>query len=545
VYLFPSTLALRQPDQFTGSDLSALVSVNQPLSTPDFTLNVRPYLVDPASKKLLWNSGLSIRGGSDPVFVRAQTSDATIVQTALPDAIVSEGDTSAVLKFHVNATGDVVLSATQPDGFITVPDSSLRMHVFQRALDFGSPIVLSADLQTSVNIFSPGDGNVGGATATSLDPQKLVLSTNQSTPGQATITVPSNGYLYLQALSGVQPGEQVAVRLEASGYVTSHTNVTFQAAELQAESGASSLPLQPLKDSTLSLVYGPVDSQGRVSFNGSVRPGVNQSVQVSSSNSDIVSVAQQTIPFNTYMAIPLRPLAPGRAQILVQAPPQITNRAGALDLIVGPYQFPMPQLDNPARYLVSKFTVTNPRPQPITVTITSTGPVPVRLGTAVSGTGAPLAQALTVPLNANETRSLYLEPIGPGAFDFRLTASDFAPETASQIAEDPLLAFQESGPLNVKLSGGAVPVTVVLYGSYPKRELPLGTGYGPLNLQVQSSNPKVVSVPAAPVTFSPGDSRKSILLQPVGAGDAVVSVVVPGSFAGNSPTRQDIVVNVR
>jgi hypothetical protein len=548
VYLFPSTLAVRPPDQFAGysSDLSAILSLNQPLSTPDFAVSVRPYLVDPGSKKLIWNSALSIRGGSDPVFVRAQTSDASIAQTAPPDAIVSEGDTSAALKFHANAVGDVILSATQPDGFISVPDSTLQTHVFERGLAFSSPVVLSADLETDVAVVSPGDGNsVASVTATSLDPQKLVISNSQATPGQASVTA-SNSHLYLQALSGVKPGDQVGVRLEAPGYVASQATVTFAPAELQVN-GTVPLSLQPLSNANLTLVYGPVDSQGHVSFNGSLRPGVNQTVQVSSSDSSVISVAQQTIPLSPYMTIPLRTVAPGHTQILVQAPAGITNRAAAVDVTVGPYQFfPGPQVDYPSRYLVSKFTVTNPRPQPTTVTITSNGNAPARLGTAVSGTGAPSAATLTVTLDANETHSLYLEPAGTGnSVQIQLTASDFAPQTTSQILQDPLASFLEGNPLNLSLGGGSIPITAVLYGSYPKRELPLGTGYGPLSVQVQSSNPNVVSVPAAPIAFNPGDSRKSVLLQPVGTGDAVVSLIVPASFAGSSPARQDIVVSVR
>jgi hypothetical protein len=545
VYLFPSTLAVRQQEQSFASDLSPVLSLDQPVSMPDFPLSVRPYLVDPGSQKLLWNSNLSIRGGSDPVFVRGQTSDASIVQTVPPDAIVSESDKSAVLNFHAHAVGSAILSATQPTGFIAVPDSSLRTNVFQRSLSLGQTVVLSADLQTSVGVFSPGSGNVAGVTATSLDPQKLVLSLSASTPGQASVTVPQNGYVSLQALSGVQPGDHVDVRLEAPGYLTSISTVQFAAAELQNNS-AIPLSVQPLTNSNLTLVYGPVNSLGSVSFSGSIRPGVNLPVQFTSSDPNIIGVTQQSIPLDTFMTVPLRPLTPGHAQILVQAPPQITNRAAALDVVVGPYQFPGLQLDYASRYLVSKFTVTNPRSQSITATVASSGFAPVRLGTASSGAGAPASSPLTLTLNANETRTLYLEPAGAGnSLQVQLTAPDFAPQTGFQSVNDPFVNFLETGPFNLSLSGGSVPLTLILSVSNGKQESPLGTAYGPLTLQVQSSNPKVVSVPTAPVVFNPGDSRKSVVLQPVSAGDTVVSVIVPASFAGTSPARQDILVSVR
>ena len=49
----------------------------------------------------------------------------------------------------MNATGDAVLSASQPEGFISVADSSLRTHIFERELTFSGSIILSADLQTA------------------------------------------------------------------------------------------------------------------------------------------------------------------------------------------------------------------------------------------------------------------------------------------------------------------------------------------------------------------------------------------------------------
>lgn len=563
VYLFPATLAVRPAENNSYRDLSPVVAVNQPLSSPDFSVNVRPYLIDPGTNKLLWNSTLSIRGGSDPTFVRAQSSDATIVQPAPPDAILSEGDTSAVLQFHANATGDVRLSATQPTGFISVPDSSLQMHIFQGGLDFSAPVVLSADLETPVNVVSPDTGTVYGFTATSLDPRKLLVSLSQSTTGQASVVVPSNGRLYLQALSGVEPGDQIGVRLDAPGYVTSQAMVTIRPAELQMTS-PTPFTMTPLTNATLGLSYGPVDSQGKmISFGGTLRPGVNLWLQAFSNDPTIVAVPQKTIALNTYTPVALRPLMPGNTRIFIEGPLQTTGRATfplsrpvippnrplperlVVDVVVGKYQFPSLQLDHASRYLVSKFTVSNPRSQATTVTVTSNGIVPVRLGTDPSGTGAPAAPALTVTLNANEARSLYLEPTSQGnSCNLQLAATDFDAQTGVASVDDPLVNFMETGPLNIILSGGAVSVTAVLNASYPQRELPLGTSYGPLTIQVQSSNPNVLSVGSGSVTFSPGDSRKTIQLKPEATGAAVVSLIVPASFAGSSPTRRDIIVNV-
>ena len=99
---------------------------------------------------------------------------------------------------------------------------------------------------------------------------------------------------------------------------------------------------------------------------------------------------------------------------------------------------------------------------------------------------------------------------------------------------------------NVALSIGTSAITVILSDrNSGTRELALGTSYGPLQVQLASSNSQVVRVPAAPIQFAPGDSRKSAVLELVGRGDAVVSLIAPASFTGSSPARQDVVVSVK
>ncbi|MBL0161851.1 MAG: hypothetical protein IPP47_33060 [Bryobacterales bacterium] len=66
-----------------------------------------------------------------------------------------------------------------------------------------------------------------------------------------------------------------------------------------------------------------------------------------------------------------------------------------------------------------------------------------------------------------------------------------------------------------------------------------------MKIQLESSNPQIVRVPAAPVEFIPGDSRKNFALELVGRGDAIVSLIVPAGFAGASSVRQDLIVSVR
>lgn len=246
------------------------------------------------------------------------------------------------------------------------------------------------------------------------------------------------------------------------------------------------------------------------------------------------------------MNIALLPVAPGRAQIHIDAPPQITNRASTLDAVVGLFEFTSVSIGTPVRYLVTKFTVTNPRPQPTTVSVTSNGSAPLRFGTAATGPDAPAAGSLVVTLAPKESRSLYVEPTGTGSASMRLDAPDFAPASSGTYVSDPQVRFEQGSLLNVSLSNRTSQVAVILVNADRSSVgLPLGTAFGPLKIQMESSNPQVVRVPVAPVEFAPGDSRKNVVLELVGRGDAVVSLIVPAGFAGASSVRQDLVVSVR
>jgi hypothetical protein len=229
----------------------------------------------------------------------------------------------------------------------------------------------------------------------------------------------------------------------------------------------------------------------------------------------------------------------------VQAPPQITNRVGSVDVIVDPYQFYSPSVEPTARYLVSKVTVTNPRAQPTTISFQSAGQASLRFGAANSGVGLPSATSLTLDFAAGESRSFYIEPAGAGnATSLVMSAPDFADQSSTLFPGDPQAIFSAPA-ISPPLGSGSASVSIVLADRNSGREFPLGTSFGPLQIQLQSSNSQVVQVPATPVEFAPGDSRKSVTLDLKGRGDAIVSLFVPAAFAGNSPTRQDLVVSVR
>jgi hypothetical protein len=319
--------------------------------------------------------------------------------------------------------------------------------------------------------------------------------------------------------------------------------VKIVAAELQLWTQSTPITLSPgSSNNGIALIYGPLDDTGIVSssFGGSFRPGISYQVQLTSSDPSIFTIPKPVITVDKYVTIPLSMVAPGRAQVLVQAPPQITNRAAAVDIVVTPFRFYSPALDSAARYLVSKVVVTNPRAQPTALTLNSDGQTPLRFGT--SG-----ASSITLKLAPGETQTTYLEP-GPGnlySASFLMSAPDFSDNEVYVYFSDPQAMFSPSASVTVPLDGGTTSIAIVLADRSSSRELPLGASYGPLQIQLQSSNSQVVQVPADPIAFTAGDSRKAVTLQLKSRGDAIITLIMPAGFAGNSSSRQDLVVSVR
>jgi hypothetical protein len=104
------------------------------------------------------------------------------------------------------------------------------------------------------------------------------------------------------------------------------------------------------------------------------------------------------------------------------------------------------------------------------------------------------------------------------------------------------VGFDAAGPINLNLGGSPMSIAIVLTAG--GRELPLGTTFGPLRIQVTSSNSQAVRVPAAPVEILPGQSRATVALQAVGRGDAAIALSLPPAFNGTF-VRQNLAVTVR
>ena len=547
VYLFPSTWAVRAaPQGGSDGDLSTAVPVSAPVSASPLTMLLRPFLVEPATGLPFWSQAPSVRGASDPFFLRTESSNPEVVVPPAAGVLINEGDSGASFQVQLKSAGSAVVNVVQPDGFVAVPASSLAVNVFTPSLAFGRPPLLSTDFQLPVNVYGVG-ASLGSSTpvkVTSLDPSKLLLSRDGKQTGQASLTGTVQDSLYLQALSAAQTGDTVQVRLEAASFTTSEVGVLMVPAELQSVY-TPPITLDNSYSNSLSLRAGPASEPGRLwdGFYGGVRPGVSMKIRLSSSDPSIVSVPVPEVELKSTMNVQLTAGKPGQARILVEAPPQIVNRVASVDVTVNKYRFTS-NAEWAARYLRTRLTLVNPRSQTVVATLTNAGILPLLY--AESAVGA-ASESLTLSLAGNETRTLYVEPGGQSGYaSYHVDAEDFQTYESGVSVMNPRILYGVTSPVVLAASGGSASIPVMLAGAYGgTAESPLGSSYGPLDVQVQSSNPQVVRVTSPTVRFMPGESRRSISIEPAGKGDAIISLILPAGFSGSDSPRVDLLVTVK
>ena len=545
VYLMPATFALRPVSTSSfGDDPSGTVSLEHPRSQLELSLEASPFLVEAQTGRLLRQERLAVRGGTDPAFVRGRSSMPSVLEPSA-DGVISEGDSSTRLKFRTNGTGEAVLQVSQPEGFISVPDSALRVKVVERELNLYGTLLVAPDMQIQTRVTTSVSNEINSTvTITSLDPAKIVLSQSSSQPGQASVAVSIGSPIYIQAL-GNAPAGKVKVRMEAAGYATSELEIEIAAAVLEMQP-AGTARVAAGANTAAYLVYGPIDRfTGSVSRTAALtfRPGVSFQIDVESSDPSILKLESSRLELAPSTPVKFQALRPGTAEIRIRVPEGIVSRVAAIPVVVAPFRFYVSETDPATPYLVSRIVVRNPLQEPVSATVASSGATPVRIGTAASGPGAPFNANLSVRLNGGEERTLYIEPTQPGASaEVTVRAPDFDDYKLYLSLRNPQVAFTTASPLSANLASGSIPLTLRL-SPESGRELPLGQVYGPLSVELKSSNPQVVRV-TSPIVFQPGVGSLTTSLELVGKGDAVVTLVSPKGFNNGSPTR-DLIVTVR
>ena len=541
VYHFPSTMVARLRE----NNNSPSGEVRRSLTNDAGVLSVFPMLVEPATNSLLGSversagSNLSLRGGWDPFFAAITSSNPNVAATVDSRVLLTEGRGEFSLPLQLRNYGQTTISVAQPEGFTSLPASTLRLTLAPEEIRF-QPVLLAPELQTRVSVYNLPAGR--RVTAESLDPAQLQLAQQELGPDAAQLSfdpvLPGYGLsLYARALPAAQPGETLRIRVTVEGQPPVEIPVMIGSLRIQPnwDTVRATPPFQT--PAFLGFRIGPAVGPAIDAYwDGSVRPGGLVAVDIASSDSSRLRLSGSRIVFRqSFASVPVELLRPGTVRITATPAPTSASTQ-ALGILEAPFAIGLWQHRSSSGALLSHLitpwlTVTNPSRERATFTLRNEGAVTALLGTV--GGGVPRATTLSFTLDPGQSTQISATSGGPPApgqqnrVQVRLTAQDFEDSVVDVSPGDSRAAFSAPSPLTIPRTQAALTGQVVLGGGFNLPSFPLAA---PALFEIRSSNPQVIR--GGTVAFQSGEATKSFSLAVAGPGDTVLTIAPPSSLSG-------------
>lgn len=145
---------------------------------------------------------VSVSPAAVPLTFRVVSSDASVVDVSPATVVLLPGQTEAAVIVKALKPGTATVEVTTGDDLGAIPGRSALPLVVETPLDRSRlsirPLRVGKNLQAELSFFQP-PGLTGPATLTSSDPDKLLVSASDSTPGGAAAT---GTRFWVQALTG-------------------------------------------------------------------------------------------------------------------------------------------------------------------------------------------------------------------------------------------------------------------------------------------------------------------------------------------------------
>jgi hypothetical protein len=427
------------------------------------------------------------------------------------------------------------------------------------------PFSVGANLEVlaTVGLNSPAASNLP-VTITSADPTKVLLSTDATKAGSASVTLTVARLstmawpgLYVQSLdqSAIGAPDTVQLTVTAPGYVTLQCPVTLtpSALFLSGPNGwGQNFSTTATGSVALTVQAFELDGNGNLAGSAQmVGGGLSLSVSVSSQNSTVGTITGSPAGFAagsySVSGLSFQPVAAGSTQLSVAQPSGFSVPASGSNLMatVGSRQIYL----NPTTVGYQLQTqgagqLSDPAPQDLVVTVTtSTTPGAVLLSTSPTAAGSSQL-LLTVPAGTTALPTFYVQGVAVGAGQLQASAAGYNFSSGNNngaVAVTPS-GFVLAGPSGVAGQGlattllsGDTPLTVTLMrldSAGDLAETGILAGGVSVSLSVASGNPNVGSILNNPATFQSGDSSNTTLLfHPLGQGSSTLTVGQPSGFS--------------
>ena len=472
------------------------------------------------------------------------------------------------------ASGKATLQISQPPGF-TAPSirQQLPVNIAQPAMQLSS-ISIGKDAQAPVQFsFSGAPVTSSPLTITSSDPSKLLVSSDPTVTGSASVTVPAGGnrpQIYLQALDS-----QGTVTITASEPTYNDSTATVTLVPLAvslgvdntfnggstAVSGGYSTTLQSPNTHIRLQLFAAMGSSsgGIVQF----RPGVAApQVQVISSQTGVGQIIGSPVLVTDgygQNTVDFQPIGAGQTDVSVVPPPGFAPSSKLTFFVSAPTFIT-------SNYLMGKDTAVTPGigiPQNVkppatnvTVTLTSGDPSRVLLSRDANSTPGPSITSTLIAGQTNVAGIMIHALTNNGIVPVKVTAPGFTDTSFNIALTDLLFGFNNpataANPTTALLQAGPQQMQIWSSVAFPK-DLPQGyvtQGYGgnirpgaDIVVTLASSDSGIVAIDKPQVEFTGGSSYQSFTYRPVSVGQATFSLTPPAGYVSH-PTQATAAINI-
>jgi trimeric autotransporter adhesin len=486
--------------------------------------------------------------------------------TVPPTLTVPTGSTSIDVTVTGVAAGDTTLTATGPSGVVSTT-ATVSVHDAPATtisqVPYGvSPIPPTIGNQQQVGPYYvllalPAPAGNTNVVVTSSDATKLLLSTSASSIGSGSITiqvgagVSSGPGFYLQALSA---SGSVTLHTHAVGYADATMTLSLLPSGFYLGGGGATSTLSA--PTQFNVYLGAIDPATQIASGGwPLRPGATPvPIALTNSANAVGTISPSSVVYSggdyTETAL-FQPVSVGSDAITLATPAGFATPANSQSI-----RFDVSQPGTDISYVpygdyraYSSLTVVGNNlqtasalygylltPAPAggrTVTLTSSDPSRLKLTTDPSAIGS-ASLTLIVPSGQSATAGFYMQGLASaGTVNVTLDAQDYA-STVMPMTLAPSGFYLSGGGSTTTFSpptlfsvyaGVLDPTTLNLIGNGT-----LSPGAPPVSMNLTNSANAIGTISPMAVTFSGGDSSRTVSFQPATAGSDTVGLSMPAGF---------------
>ncbi|WP_321475086.1 hypothetical protein [uncultured Paludibaculum sp.] len=461
-------------------------------------------------------------------------SEGAPVRLSPENATLTVDVPEAVLNYTLPPVGQDATLIVESDAEGAVSLITARMRVRNATATLASTTMLLA--RNELREFYIGSyTNLAALTATSSDPDRVLLSATASAPGSQSLDVPNSGSrIYIHALA--ESGNATVI-FKSGGVTVLELQVALQPLVLTLYSG-SGVTLGGSANYTLSLnAYMLRPDSGSYRFN------------VQSANPAVATVDPATFELGgadgTVRAVlRVTGVAQGATKLIFEGPPEII--ANPVSVTVGgsaPQTIPTYAIGKNLQAAVridlgSSFS--NPNGAIVKLTTSEPGRVLLSRSASTAGTAS---VSVAVPAGQNQTQLIYFQAIEEGDAVVQLTANDATRAAANIQVTRSWVSCGSQEPIVV--GSNATRECSIRSAAAPSnylQEISPRVGLEELNLRLESSAPDIFTVTPQSVSLQSGSGR--VVLLGVSPGVGELRLTPPAGFGPSPDGSETMAVSV-